>query len=72
MLSILVEGGNLPALDIPDEASLAAFIAGSVVQDASAPLPAWAARGSTLREEQRGYLVHALRWSAEALGLPRP
>ena len=72
VLSILVEGGNMPAVEIPDESSLAAFIAGSVVRDASAPLPAWAEPDSTLREEQRGYLVHALRWSAEALGLPQP
>ena len=72
LLSILVEGGNPPAVEIPDEASLAAFVAGSVLRDASAPLPAWAEPGSTLREEQRGYLVHALRWAAEALGLPQP
>jgi hypothetical protein len=71
-LSILVEGGKLPAVELPDEASLAAYIAGSVVRDASAPLPDWAEPGSTLREEQRGYLVHALRWSAKALGLPPP
>ncbi len=72
LLSILVEGGKRAAVEIPDEASLAAFIAGSVVRDASAPLPAWAETGSTLREEQRGFLVHALRWSAQALGLPQP
>jgi hypothetical protein len=72
VLSILVEGGQRPPVEIPDEPNLAAYVAGCVLRDASAPLPAWAEPGSTLREEQRGYLVHALRWSAEALGLPRP
>jgi hypothetical protein len=72
LLSILVEGGTPPTLEIPDEASLAAFVAGSVMREASAPLPAWAEPGSTLREDQRADLVHALRWAARALGLPPP
>lgn len=72
LLSILAEGGNPPAFEIPEEASLAAFIAGSVVHEAAAPLPAWAQPGSTLREDQRGDLAHALTWAAEALGLDPP
>jgi phosphotransferase family enzyme len=69
LLSMLVEDGTPPALEIPKEAELAAFVAGSVLREAIAPLPDWAKPGSTLREEQRGDLVHALRWAGEALGL---
>jgi Phosphotransferase enzyme family len=69
LLSVRAEGGTSPALEIPNEAGLAAYIAGSVVREVTAPLPNWAQPGSTLREDQRGDLVHALRWVGEALGL---
>ena len=69
LLSVRAEGGTPPVLEIPNEAGLAAYIAGSVVREVTAPLPAWADPGSTLREDQRGDLVHALRWAGEALGL---
>jgi hypothetical protein len=72
LLSLLVEGGTWPPLAIRNEPGLAAFIAGSVVREATAPLPDWAAPGSTLREDQRGDLVHALRWASQALGLGEP
>src|SRR5687768_9775128 len=66
LLSLRTEGGTPPPLAIPNEASLAAYIAGSVLREATAPLPGWAEPGSTLREDQRGDLVHALRWAGEA------
>jgi Phosphotransferase enzyme family len=72
LLSLRVEGSEPPMLEIPNEAGLAAYIAGAVARGALAPLPDWARPGSTLREDQRGDLVHALRWAAATLGLDGP
>jgi Phosphotransferase enzyme family len=72
LLSLIVEGGERPPLEICNEPGLAAYVAGNVAREATAPLPDWARPGSTLREEQRDDLVHALRWASEALGLPPP
>jgi Phosphotransferase enzyme family len=72
VLSLLVEGAEPPQLVIPNEPGLAAYIAGAVARGAAAPLPEWARPGSTLREDQRGDLVHALRWAAGTLGLEDP
>jgi Phosphotransferase enzyme family len=72
LLSLLVDGGSRPPLEIANEAGLAAYVTGLVVREATAPLPAWAQPGSTLRDDQRGDLLHALRWASEALGLEDP
>jgi hypothetical protein len=68
-LSVRVEGGTLPALDFPAEESFAAALAGHLAVEAHAPLPEWAEPGSTLREDMRGDLVHALSWAADRLEL---
>ena len=70
LLSIRVEGGKPPVLDVPGEPSYAAALAGHLAVEAPAPLPDWAEPGSTLREDQAGDLLHALRWSADLLDLP--
>jgi Phosphotransferase enzyme family len=72
LLSLRVEGAEPPALEIPNEPGLAAYIAGIVARGALAPLPDWARPESTMREDQRGDLMHALRWAAAALGLEDP
>jgi Phosphotransferase enzyme family len=72
LLSLLVEGAERPSIVIPNEPGLAAYIAGTVARGATAPLPEWARPGSTLREDQRADLVHALRWAAGTLGLEGP
>ena len=68
-LSVRVEGG--PHLPTPPEAHpfVAAF-AGHFAVEAPAPLPDWAAPGSTLREDMKGDLAHALAWCVEVLELP--
>ena len=70
VLSVRVEGGTRPGLEIPGEAALAAALAGHFAAEAPAPLPDWAEPGSTLREDMAGDLAHALRWAAELLDLP--
>jgi hypothetical protein len=60
----------VPAVEFPGEAAFAAALAGHFALEAPAPLPAWAAPGSTLREDMTGDLAHALRWAAELLELP--
>jgi len=70
VLSVRVEGGVLPPLDFPHEAAYAAATAGRLALETPNPPPAWAAPGSTLREDMAGDLVHALRWAAEQLELP--
>ncbi|MEX2211208.1 MAG: hypothetical protein WD689_05535 [Gaiellaceae bacterium] len=72
LLSIRAEGGRPPELETPDEAGLAAYAAGVAASGATAPLPDWAAHDATLREDQRGDLVHALRWAAGTLGISPP
>jgi Phosphotransferase enzyme family len=69
LLSVRVEGGNVPAVDFPGEAAFAAALAGHFAVEAPAPLPEWAEPGSTLREDMAGDLAHALRWAAELLEL---
>ena len=71
VLSVRVEGGTPPRLEVPGEAALAAALAGHFAVEAPAPLPEWAEQGSTLREDMAGDLAHALRWTAELLELPR-
>ena len=73
LLSLLAEGGARPAaVELDDEPAWAAYISGSFAARAPLPLPDWAEPGSTLQEDLRGDLVHALRWVAETLDLPAP
>jgi len=69
LLSLRAEGGTVPRLHFPGEASFAAAFAGHFAVEAPAPLPEWAEPESTLREDMAGDLAHALRWAAELLGL---
>jgi hypothetical protein len=70
LLSLRVEGASTPP--VADEPALAAFVTGVIAAEASSPSPAWAAPGSTLREDQRRDLQVALPWAADQLGLPPP
>lgn len=71
-LSLRVEGAvRPPYVEIPDEASLVATIAGHFAVGASSPLPEWADPGSTFLEDIRGDLAHLLRWCVELLDLQR-
>lgn len=70
LLSLRAEGGTVPRLDFPGEASFAAAFAGHFAVETPAPLPEWAEPESTLREDMAGDLVHALHWTAELLELP--
>lgn len=70
VLSIRVEGGELPVLEFPSEGAFSAALAGHLAVEAHAPLPEWAEPGSTLREDMAGDLAHALSWAAERLDLP--
>jgi hypothetical protein len=72
LLSVRVEGGNVPRLEFPGEAVFAAALAGHFALEAPAPLPDWAEPGSTLRADMAGDLAYALRWAAELLHLPPP
>jgi Phosphotransferase enzyme family len=72
LLSLRVAGAEPPTLDVPDEPVLAAYIAGAVARGATKPLPEWASPESTMREEQRIVLRHALHWASDALGLESP
>ena len=70
LLSVRVEGGVPPPLDFPDEPFFAAALSGHFAVEAPAAAPDWALPGSTLREDMKADLVHALRWAAEELELP--
>jgi hypothetical protein len=70
LLSVRAEGSVPPPLDFPDEPFFAAALSGHLAVEAPAPAPDWALPGSTLREDMRADLVHALRWAAEELELP--
>ena len=70
LLTLRVAGVAAPAVD--DEAALAAFVTAIVATEAAAPLPAWAAPQSTLRQDQLADLRVALPWVAAALDLPPP
>ncbi|MFO7571054.1 MAG: phosphotransferase [Gaiellaceae bacterium] len=70
LLSVRVEGGTPPESALPDAHAFAATWAGHFAVEAPAPLPAWAEPGSTLREDMKGDLAHALDWCVEALELP--
>lgn len=73
VLSVLAEGGQLPTRTLlADEGAWAARLAGHNAVEAPAPLPAWAAPASTLRQEQLVDLRAALAWAARALGLEPP
>ena len=72
VLSVRVEGGELPRVDLPNEGAYAASIAGHFALEAPQPPPDWTPPDSTLREDMVGDLAHALRWAAEALELPLP
>ena len=73
LLSVLTGGGTRPAaVELDDEPAWAAYLSGSFAARAPLPLPDWGEPGSTLQEDLRGDLVHALRWVAEALELPAP
>ena len=72
VLSVRVEGGELPRVDLPNEGAYAASIAGHFALEAPQPPPEWTPPDSTLREDMIGDLAHALRWAAEALELPLP
>ncbi len=73
VLSVLAEGGERPpGLRLPDEAAWASYLAGDLALRAPQPLPDWAEPDSTLQDDLRGDLAHALRWTAAALELPPP
>jgi hypothetical protein len=73
IVSVLAEGGRLPARQLlADEGAWAARLAGHNAVEASSPLPAWAERDSTLRQDQLVDLRAALAWAARALELPPP
>jgi Phosphotransferase enzyme family len=72
VLSVRVEGGKLPPVDLPNEGAHAASLAGHFALEAPMPLPEWTPADSTLREDMIGDLAHALRWAAEVLELPLP
>jgi hypothetical protein len=71
LLNVRVEGGRLPDVGLPQEGDYAALLSGHFAVEAPAPLPDWAA-GSSLGEDMIEDLHHALQWTADALGLPRP
>jgi hypothetical protein len=71
LLNIRVEGAGLPDVGLPQEGDYAALLSGHFAVEAPAPSPEWA-DGSSLREDMVGDLRHALEWTADALGLPRP
>ena len=71
LLNLRLEGARLPDVALPQEGDYAALLSGHFAVEAPAPLPEWA-EGSSLREDMVGDLRHALEWTAEALGLPRP
>jgi hypothetical protein len=71
LLNVRAEGARLPDVGLPQEGDYAALLSGHFAVEAPAPLPEWA-EGSSLREAMVGDLRHALEWTAEALGLPRP
>jgi hypothetical protein len=71
LLNLRVEGARLPDAGLPQEGDYAALLSGHFAVEAPAPLPVWA-EGSSLREDMIGDLRHALDWTVEALGLPRP
>ena len=72
VLSVRVEGGELPPVDLPNEGAYAASLAGHFALEAPKPLPHGRRRDSTLREDMIGDLAHALRWAVETLELPLP
>jgi hypothetical protein len=67
---VRAEGGVPPPLDFPDEPFFAAALSGHFAAEAPAPAADWALPGSTLREDMKADLLHALRWAAEELELP--
>jgi Phosphotransferase enzyme family len=69
LLSVRAEGGVLPPLDFPAEPFFAAALSGHLATEAPTAAPEWASPGSTLREDMKADLVHALRWTAEKLEL---
>ena len=71
LLNIRAEGARLPDVGLPQEGDYAALLSGHFAVEAPAPPPKWA-EGSSLREDMLGDLRHALEWTADALGLPRP
>ena len=72
VLSVRSErGGRLPpAVEPPGAPAYAAALAGHFAVEAPKPLPAWAAPGSTLREDMTQDLRAALSWAVETLDLP--
>lgn len=68
-LSVRVESGP-PLPTPPDAIPFVAAFAGHFAVEAPAPLPEWADPSSTLRQDMKGDLVHALQWCVEALDLP--
>jgi len=70
LLSLRAEGGVASPLDFPDAPFFAAALSGHLAVEAPAAAPDWASPGSTLREDMKADLRHALRWAAEELELP--
>jgi hypothetical protein len=70
-LNLRVEGAEPPDVGLPQEGDYAALLSGHFAVEAPGPLPEWA-EGSSLREDMVGDLRHALEWTADMLGLPKP
>lgn len=71
-ISVEIEGGRAPALDAPDEATLAAFIAGDWALSLTHPRPSSIDPDAGLEAAQLNDLRHGLSWFARAAGLPPP
>lgn len=69
LLSVRVEGGTAPPAPPAVMPYVSAF-AGHFAVEAPSPLPDWANPGSTLRDDMKGDLAHALQWCVEELELP--
>jgi hypothetical protein len=70
-ISIISEGGALPARHDPPAAAIA-WVAGHFAVEAPRPLPAWAKAGANLRDDQIRDLRAALELAARTLDLAVP
>jgi len=71
LLNLRVEGAAPLDVRLPQEGDYAALLSGYFAVEAPGPMPQWA-EDSSLREDMVGDLRHALEWTADTLGLPKP